>query len=144
MSDSEYLAKDATRELYDLGKTIGSIEWRVILSAPGQTGRDYDPFVVDPDHARVARDLISESWPWPQDDCNRAGYLRDVARDIVRWAGSDVVRLTHGGSHDGWPNLDGNPDGSRDDGRITGSRYTSDHEGDSLDGALIQREVMNP
>lgn len=140
MSDSEYLAKDATRELYDLGKRVGSIEWRVILVVPGSGGREFDPFVVDGDPDRIARDIIAEADAWPVDNLGRDDYLRDVARDIVRWAGSDIVRLTHGGSHDGWRN----PDGGHDDGAITGSRYASDHEGDKLDGAFVQREVLDP
>jgi hypothetical protein len=121
MGISYYLVKDRTRELYDLGKFTGN--WAGLLAAPGlgfgpEQGCDFT-VVEDVD---LLTGLLTEDWRDAVADASE-GYLRRVAEDVARWAGSDPVRFTSDASHDGWHN----PDGSHDDGRVTGSRYSEDH-----------------
>jgi hypothetical protein len=116
------LVNDDTRETYDLGKFTGN--WGRLIAS-----RDEDPsrvergnhFVVDQDVDGIVARLEED---WREDDVEtRPGYLRLVAEDIVRWAGTSLVRLSSDSSHDGWHNRDG----SWDEGRETGSRYLSEH-----------------
>lgn len=115
------LVKDAERETYDLGKFTGN--WARLLAEPG-TDLDRveagDPFTVDQDVDRVAAKL-EEDWATMESDWD--GYLRLVAEDVIRWAGSSLVRSSCDASHDGWYNRDG----SWDEGSQTGSRYPEDH-----------------
>lgn len=117
----EYLlVKDETRETYDLGKFTGG--WARLIAAPGSedAAERGHHFVVHQD-AGVVADFLAEDWAGAV--VITPGYLRRVAEDILRWAGTALVRLSSDASHDGWRGADG----SRDEGRRTGSRYAEDH-----------------
>lgn len=117
----EYLlVKDDSREIYQLGKFTG--DWAPLLAEPGTDPRRAEsgcPFSVDQDVDRVLARLEADWAGVVVPD----GYLRLVAQDVIRWAGSSFVRFSSDASHDGWPNRDG----SWDEGRKTGSRYSEDH-----------------
>jgi hypothetical protein len=124
-----YLVKDHTREIYDLGKHTHGFE------LPLSEGRCMDEDEDSPDYREFAvigdvdllTKLFVEYWQGEFGDDLRssyhATYLRRVAQDVVRWAGTDLVRFTNDGSHQGWRNQDG----TWDDGKITGSRHAEDH-----------------
>ncbi len=115
-----YLIKDDVREIYDLGRFTG--DWAPLLAVPGTDPHAVEAggrFSVDPNLDQVTLRL-EEDWL----DIDRpAGYLRLVAQDVIRWAGSSLVRFSSDGSHDGWRNRDG----TWDEGQRTGSRYRGDH-----------------
>lgn len=115
---TEYLlVRDDNRETYDLGKFTG--DWVGPLG--GNEDAPWNPFVIEQDVDLLA---VALEICWDELGLKApAGYLRLVAEDVVRWAGTAVVRFTHDGSFDGWRT----PEGGHDEGNQTGSRYPKDH-----------------
>lgn len=122
-----FLVKDATREVYILGK--GTWGFAGALRGGGEQERravdDGEQFLVDAGGAaRISREL-AEMWRDHNSD-SMDEYMSWLAADVVRWSGSDLVRVTDDSRHDGWFD-----EVSREweDGRTTGSRYAADHDG---------------
>lgn len=124
MGTEYYLLKDDRREIYNLGKGTG--DWAALLAAPEYSGaaEQGTPFRVCQDVEYVAGLLEAD---WAESSCQISSdlpdYFRLVAADVIRWAGEDLVRSSSDSGHDGWRD----PDGSWDDGHVTGSRYSNDH-----------------
>lgn len=114
-----YLIKDETREIYNLGK--GTYDWAIVLATPdSRSGVERQGlFQIDHNIVRVTADLGNCDGVT---NCDPR-YYRLVAEDVARWASDAWVRLSSDSSHDGWRNQDG----SWDDGRVTGSRYSNNH-----------------
>ncbi len=115
-----YLIRDDVREIYDLGKWTHN--WaRLIADPDGEAAAARGGSFTICQDAGVIADRLRRDWAEERMPVVPR-YLELVAIDLIRWAGTSLVRCSTD-CCDGWRNADG----SWDDGRITGSRHSNEH-----------------